>query len=202
MEKAHQVAAAVLAGGESRRMGVDKATMLMEGGFLIEKPLTALEKAGVASTVIIGGSAALLKKTGHQIVPDLWPHQGPLGGILSALHFFKEQKCAVIVLACDLPFANENEIAMLIKQAKAFPHTVVVPEVQGRHQWMHACWPPEVLPYLEKAFTSGERAPFRAVHGFPVTTIKRDGADFYKDLDQPSDLLAVPGEDGKVRRSH
>jgi molybdopterin-guanine dinucleotide biosynthesis protein A len=202
MENDHRVAGAVLAGGESLRMGVDKATMLVDGGFLIEKPLKALEAAGVESRAIIGGSSEVLKKTGSLVVPDRWPQQGPLGGILSALHFFKEQKCSVIVLACDLVLANENEIARLIQQAELFPHTVVVPEVQERRQWMHACWPPEALPHLEKAFSDGERAPFRAVHGFPVTSFKRDGNDFYKDLDQPSDLLAATDGDGKVRRSH
>ena len=76
---------AVLCGGRSRRFGRDKATYLHNGTPLARISLRALREAGASEVFSIGGDADALSDMGFSAVPDDYPGEGPLGGIICAL---------------------------------------------------------------------------------------------------------------------
>ena len=88
---------AVLAGGQSRRFGSDKALAMLGGKALIEHAIAALSTQTEA--VIVCG------REWTDWVPDRpAPHLGPLGGINAALHCAVERGFdAVLTVPCDAP---------------------------------------------------------------------------------------------------
>ncbi|HLM64354.1 MAG TPA: molybdenum cofactor guanylyltransferase [Acidimicrobiales bacterium] len=77
--------AAVLCGGASRRMGQDKAFLVVEGEAMVVRVARALRGAGAGEVVAVGGDAAGLRGLGLAHLPDDHPGDGPLGGVLTAL---------------------------------------------------------------------------------------------------------------------
>ena len=99
---------AVLAGGESRRFGRDKAATEIEGVPMVLRASHAL--AAVCDDVVIVSSRSVSESWGT-VLKDLRPGFGPLAGIESALHHaFNNQASAVFVLATDLPSVGPEVI--------------------------------------------------------------------------------------------
>src|SRR5688572_7864759 len=78
-------AAAVLCGGVSRRMGTDKALVEIDGTPMAVRVARALTAAGARRVIAVGGDARALASAGLEVVPDLEPGAGPLGGVVTAL---------------------------------------------------------------------------------------------------------------------
>ena len=76
---------AVLCGGASRRMGVDKAAVEVDGTPMARRVGDVLAAAGCSPVIAIGGDPTALGHLGLDVVDDGFPGQGPLGGILTAL---------------------------------------------------------------------------------------------------------------------
>jgi len=107
---------ALLAGGQSRRMGRDKAQIVVDGLPLLER--TARIALAVCPSVIVVGRA----QPGHWPLPqvsfleDESPQQGPLGGLATALRHSGDS--AVLLLACDLPALTEAALGWLLQSAQ------------------------------------------------------------------------------------
>ena len=76
---------AVLCGGASRRMGRDKATLVLDGRPLAVRVADELAAAGALRVEAVGGDAEALVRAGLVHRPDRWPGEGPLGGIVTSL---------------------------------------------------------------------------------------------------------------------
>ena len=193
---------AVLTGGASRRMGRDKALLRISGRALAVVVADAIVAAGADRVVAIGGDRAALVAEGLTVVPDRYPGQGPLGGILTALGHFEDSTQPVVVLACDLPAADPRNVAAVVQALGDLDGpAVAVPVVDGRRQWMHASWTPATAPLLSAAFMDGERATWRAAEvlvdtGLRILEVDGPAPDGFRDVDQPSDLLSDQSADG------
>ena len=94
---------AVLAGGQSRRMGRDKALLPLGGQTLIERVLAAAHPLGYPRVII--GEPAAYTHLKLPVLPDRRPKLGPLGGLYTALD---ATAAPVLLLACDLPFLTPD----------------------------------------------------------------------------------------------
>lgn len=92
---------AVLAGGQSSRMGTDKAFVRVLGRPLIELVLEPLQGLG-AETLIITNHPEPYRYLGLPLFPDVLPAMGALGGLYSALHYSTQPH--TLCAACDMPF--------------------------------------------------------------------------------------------------
>jgi molybdopterin-guanine dinucleotide biosynthesis protein A len=101
---------AVLAGGESRRFGSDKALALHRGTALIDHARASLAPH-VDAVVVVGGERA-----GVEAVPDRpAPGLGPLGGVCGALAYARLHGFeAVLTVPCDTPDLPAEALTSLI----------------------------------------------------------------------------------------
>ncbi|MEX2409788.1 MAG: molybdenum cofactor guanylyltransferase, partial [Candidatus Paceibacterota bacterium] len=97
------ITAFILAGGESRRFGENKALFQYK-----KKPLIAhvIDKisGSFKNLVIIGKNDAIYRKFGYTVIEDLLPYQNPLVGIYTGLMYSNTDWNFFI--ACDMPFFN------------------------------------------------------------------------------------------------
>lgn len=121
----------VLTGGRSVRMGRNKATLPWHGGTLAGAIARQVESA--AGSVTLVGTAA---DPGLQIVPDLYPGFGPVGGIATALSHSEAEWN--LIVACDMPGLTSEWLRNLIRQRSG---QVTVPQsTDGRLHGLCAVW--------------------------------------------------------------
>ncbi len=181
-------AGAVLCGGASRRMGRDKALIVVEGRALAVRVAEAIAAAGATSVLAVGGEVGALQDAGLTAVPDAEPGAGPLTGIVTALGAVPGD--IVFVAACDLVAPSAVAVAAAVRALADDPLAdVAAPVVGGRRQWMHAAWRRRAEVPLGAAFAAGERAVHAAVSagGLRVVDVAVD-ARSVADADTPSDL--------------
>ena len=129
------VTGVLLAGGNSSRMGRNKALMPLAGRRLVDRALAVL--AGLFDDLLmVTNSPELYADLGIRMVPDLVTGKGALGGIHSAVHHAVAPHC--LVVACDMPFLNADVLRYLADQRAEYD--VVVPNVNGRPQPLHAVY--------------------------------------------------------------
>src|SRR5438105_1342048 len=102
--------AAILAGGQSNRMGMDKALLRFRvgGPTLIEAVVERLAAAGFGSDslLVVTNSPQNYAFLGLRVVSDDIQGAGPLGGVLTALAHSLHQR--VLIVACDMPTLNPS----------------------------------------------------------------------------------------------
>lgn len=179
------VVGAVLTGGASRRMGVDKATLVVEGVPMAVRVADALRAAGAVAVVVVGHAV-----DGEDHVADAHPGEGPLGGVLTALaHAATTGAGRLVVAPCDLVAPDPAAFAALVATLDRHPAAAAV--IAG---------PDDPLPLalrlaptaavtagLADVFAAGERSLRRAVAGLdPIVAHLPAGAT--ADADVPADL--------------
>jgi molybdopterin-guanine dinucleotide biosynthesis protein A len=142
---------AVLIGGQSRRMGRNKATLRIGVRTVLERVVLALRPL-VQNLCLIGASSAPLPETlSHMAVePDRIPGLGPLSGIHTAL---LGAESPVVVVACDLPFVTTDFLSGLAERLEP-NFDAVVPEASRGPVAVCAVYRPRCLPELEARISS------------------------------------------------
>jgi molybdopterin-guanine dinucleotide biosynthesis protein A len=123
------VDAAILAGGRARRLGgQDKRALRVGPATILERQFAALD--GLVDRVfVVGGDLAAAGSVGSDVVPDLLPNAGALGGLYTAL--CEAAGSHVLVVACDLPFVTTPLLARLISLASDECDAVVPRSADG-----------------------------------------------------------------------
>ncbi|MBI2810941.1 MAG: molybdenum cofactor guanylyltransferase [Candidatus Melainabacteria bacterium] len=101
------VTALVLCGGKSRRMGRPKAFLPFEGTTMVNHVLNQVRDL-FAEVFIVANEPDNYEDLGVDVVKDILPYRGPLGGILSGLLVAKHEY--TFVIACDMPFVDKRLI--------------------------------------------------------------------------------------------
>lgn len=100
------IAGVVLAGGRSKRMGVDKALLPWHGRPLIEHMRGLLLDTG-ATTVVFSGERA-----GYPGIADRWPDHGPIGGLASVVAGLDDGE--LLVVPVDMPLLTVDMLRTLL----------------------------------------------------------------------------------------
>lgn len=139
----------VQAGGESRRMGSDKALIPFLGQPLIQRVLGRL--AHLADEVIVTtNNPPAYRFLGLPIAADLLPGRGALGGLFTALSVATQPLVAVV--ACDMPFVNPGLLQAAHAKLLAFDCDAVIPLTAGGSEPFHAVYRRETcLPAIQRA---------------------------------------------------
>jgi len=146
--------AVILTGGESKRMGADKASVVLSGESLLEHVLAQLEP--LFSDMLISVREKRSDIAYPQIV-DGSKQRGPMVGIKSALEVVKTDW--VFVIACDMPFISTGLIQHLAGLRS--PHDAVVPFAFDRPQPLFGFYNKTCLPLMEARMKQGQRSMIR-----------------------------------------
>ena len=149
----------VLAGGESRRMGRDKALVEFGGEPLVARAIGIMREAGLEPR--IAGARATLDVFAP-VIADAEPGRGPLGGICAALAACAEQWA--VFLPVDLPLLPASLIAYLLRRAQVTQSAITLASVGGFAQTFPAVVDRAVLPALEAELDAGSLGAFAALH--------------------------------------
>jgi molybdopterin-guanine dinucleotide biosynthesis protein A len=98
--------AVLLAGGESRRMGTDKATFLFRGKPLWQVQLETLRRLRPSEIFVSARTDPLWRPADVRFVADIPPSRGPLSGLAASLA--KIHTAYLVALAIDMPFMTGN----------------------------------------------------------------------------------------------
>jgi molybdopterin-guanine dinucleotide biosynthesis protein A len=173
---------AILAGGDSTRMGVNKALLEFGGVRIIEMLLRTMRPL-FPEIAIVANDPDAYADLAVPIWLDRISEKGPLGGIYTAvLHAAFPQ---IFCMACDMPFANPAVIAYLRDVAPGFD--VVVPRTPDGYQPLHAVYSKTCLPHME-AMLRADRLRINRL--FPRVHVRMVGEDELRPLD-PSLLCFV-----------
>lgn len=141
------LSAVLLAGGESRRMGHDKATMEWMGRPLWEWQLEKLRALRPERVLVSARKKISWAPRDAEVIVDLPPSRGPLSGLSAALGAI--QTDYLLALATDLPFMTLEHLEMLCTAARN--GAGVVPVLNGKAEPLCAIYPAESRADFAKA---------------------------------------------------
>lgn len=161
-------------------MGVDKATVSVDGVAMARRVADAMVAAGCSPVLAVGGDALELGRLGLECVVDQYPGDGPLGGILTALAV----QSPAAVMACDLPRLRAATVTSLL--AALGDHAAAI-AFSDRAEPLCAVWTDRAIPVLRARFQAGERAVHRAIDGLDVAWVTVASTHLHN-VNTPGDL--------------
>jgi molybdopterin-guanine dinucleotide biosynthesis protein A len=176
------VSAIILAGGQSRRMGRDKALIDYDGKPIIAHVIDLLRELS-EDVIVVSNRSETYAPFGARIVPDYDPPGGPLGGIYTGLSAAKND--LAIVVACDMPFLNRSLLRHLIDRAQ--PADAVVMLTDGEYEPLHAVYRRTCLPSIQDHLLKGDR---RVISFFDDVRLATVPADEWRVIDPSGQSIA------------
>lgn len=161
--------AIILVGGKSRRMGVNKAFLKINGKTFLERQISLL-KTIFNEILISANSPAEYEGFGIPVITDIYPDKGPLGGIYTALT--NSSSDYSFIIACDMPFVEKSLISELADSIKGYD--VVVPENGQYLEPLHAFYSKRCIVPIKKQIDSGN---LRITDFFPLVNVKKVAID-------------------------
>lgn len=181
----------ILAGGDSRRMGQDKPTLLLDGETLLARVADRMRPLFADLIVSVRSHREDIY---FPQVCDATETSGPLAGVLAGMS--SAQTPWVFVLACDMPFVAPPLVERLAEMRGNYQ--AVVPVVGGHAQPLTAFYARSLLPELQRLAQTGVRGLRDSLQHLRVNFV--DEAELqacdsqlrsFFDLDTPQDLAAA-----------
>jgi len=142
----------ILAGGQSRRYGTNKALEKLDGIPLIEHACMSLKKA-VSQVVISTNEPEIYEFLGLPMFRDQVKGLGPLSGIHAALRFIRGE--AGFFVACDMPFLNPSLIRHMAECCR--DADAVVPRIGPYVEPLHSLYKKTCRPSVDHAVARREK---------------------------------------------
>ncbi|MBV8907245.1 MAG: molybdenum cofactor guanylyltransferase [Acidobacteriia bacterium] len=165
-------------------MGRDKALLPLRGRALGQYIADAV--AAAAGRVVLVGDPERYGPLGYPVIPDRYPGEGPLGGILTALADTAADWN--LVLACDMPEVETHFLETLLHAAEERGGDVLTPAgPSGRSEPLCSVYHRRALPAFELVFARGERKISAALAAVRTAVLPVAGVDFTQNINTPED---------------
>ncbi|WP_163293911.1 NTP transferase domain-containing protein [Desulfovibrio sp. JC022] len=173
------ISAAILAGGEGRRMGrKDKSCLEISGEKLVSRIIRSIEGL-FAETFVITRSPENHPDLDVRLVGDLFESRSSLTGIHSALYHALTDH--VFISACDSPFLNRELIHELISRVEPEDDVVIPMHPDGFYEPLCAVYSKRCLPFIEENL---KKNIFQIIRFFPQVRVKTVDTDQLAKKDQ------------------
>jgi len=142
-----KVTSIILAGGKNLRLGRNKALEAIDGKTLIERVVERLKPLSDHLIIVASPEQFNLPLAFEaEILPDRYPHYGPLGGIYTGL--LASRSLHSIVVACDMPFLNTALLRYMVEISDGYD--AVVPRLDdGMVEPLHAIYSRDCLDNMK-----------------------------------------------------
>lgn len=184
-------AAAVLAGGQSRRMGRDKA-LIAPGGISLLERVVRVARSAVADVLVVGRDRPRdWPLADVPFLADETPGLGPIGGIQTAL---RHRGADLIVLGCDMPHVTAEALSWLSNTAE--PHgdaDGLAVRSGGRLQPLFAVYRLTCLSLIDRRVAEGKLSLTGLVQAgwFTIVEVPARFAPLLLNVNTPDDLAAL-----------
>jgi molybdopterin-guanine dinucleotide biosynthesis protein A len=180
----------IQAGGQSQRMGRDKALVQLAGKPIIEHILERIEGLG-NEVLITTNTPEAYAYLGIRLEGDSVPGAGSLAGLQTALRASRYPH--TLVLACDMPFVSRPLLEFMIELIPSAD--IIVPQRQGVFEPMHAIYSQTCLLPLEAALRKGDtrvisfydQVQVRTIDELELARFDPQGMSFFN-INTPDDL--------------
>ncbi len=172
-------------------MGRDKSLLPFRGRPLIATVAETVARAAGAATLV--GNPALSMVTEFPAIPDLYPGEGPLGGILTALrHTVSDWN---LVTACDMPALDPGFLNTLFEAAESCNAAVLLPvRPDGLAEPLCAIWHRRSHHAVEAAFAAGVRKVTAALDGVAIVRYRVNESAPFQNVNTPEDWSGYAAE--------
>jgi molybdopterin-guanine dinucleotide biosynthesis protein A len=184
------ISAVLLAGGQSRRMGREKATILFRGKPLWQIQLDLLRKLQPAEIFVSARTDPAWRPPNLTFVPDEPPSRGPLSGLAATLARIRSSH--LLVLAIDMPSMNEGHLHYLGGEIE--PGCGVLPMIGDRAEPLAAIYPVEARTHFVNALSGVDFSmqtltnQLVKISRLRVIRVSEEEQQFYRNLNEPDDL--------------
>ena len=188
------ISAVLLAGGESRRMGQDKATLVFRGRPLWQTQVDLLRKLNPHEIFISARTDPPWLPADVSFVADAKSSGGPLSGITSALMRISTKY--LLALAVDMPLMTENYLCSLCQLIE--PDRGVVPTIGDRAEPLAAIYPKcaesDFITALSSADVSLQSLTKKlvALNKLSLFGVSKADEKLFRNLNEPGDFVATP----------
>jgi molybdenum cofactor guanylyltransferase len=189
------ISTVLLAGGQSRRMGRDKAAILFRGKPLWRIQLDLLHKLQPAEIFISARTDPAWRPPGLTFVPDQPPSRGPVSGLAATLARIRSNH--LLVLAIDMPSMDEKHLRYLCDKIE--PGRGVLPMMGKRSEPLAAIYPVEARVEFVNALSGADFSMQTLTNQLVkmgklrVSRVSQEEQRFYRNLNEPDDLDDLTG---------
>ena len=185
--------ALLLAGGQSRRMGTDKAGLLWNGQPFVE--VIARQLAVFEERLFSVGAARAPLPPPWRSVTDVYPDCGPMGGLHAGLSACRSPYLAAV--SCDLPLLESSLPLHLFSLACGDYDAVVPVTPDGRVHPLCAVYRKDLVPLLEARLQNGNYRLMDALASCRLRRVPVDGAfaRMLTNVNTPEDYQALLAKD-------
>jgi len=180
----------VMAGGESRRMGENKAFIVYHKKPQVYEAITLLNKICRNVFISCRKEHGNLFNSNIKRIYDLDCAKGPMAGILAAFKQFPDK--AWLVLPCDLPFIDLELVQYLLeKRVPGRPVTLFSSE-GGRIEPLVSIWEPKSYEILQKSAASEEYGITKCLNNCDIEIVKSPNPEKLINVNTRQEYLTIP----------
>jgi molybdopterin-guanine dinucleotide biosynthesis protein A len=192
------LSAVLFAGGESRRMGADKATLHFGGKPLWQHQVNLLRQLQLSEILVSARIDPVWRPNDIDLVLDTTGLHGPLSGLAAALA--RSRTSHLLALAIDMPFMTADYLRSL--GTKIQPDSGVVPMIANRAEPLAAIYPAKAIAHVCAALRGPDFSLQHLVkqllhdgklHAVPVGNEERR---LFRNLNAPGDLSSTGNHSG------
>ena len=172
MERADNYSLLLLAGGKSSRMGTNKAELLYEGKSFLENIIEKAKCLGLKNIYISGYQ---WNYEDVQVVYDIYPEIGPLGGLHAVLTNAQTSYC--LVLPVDIPQIPVTFLDELIKIHEQGTIDIEMPllvEREGFLEPLIGIYPVIMKNFIEERIAAGNFSVFRMIKEWGYVSVQTE----------------------------
>ena len=136
------------------RLGRDKIQETVGADSLLQRVLSQLTPFNRDIIIVTADKKSLPQFNGYpryRVVTDIYPGKGALGGIYTGL--VKSSSTYNLVVACDMPFLNQDLLRYMVGLAEGFD--LVVPRLGELSEPLHAVYAKNLLVRIERLLKRG-----------------------------------------------
>jgi len=184
------LSAVLLAGGESRRMGNDKATFVFRGKPLWQVQLETLQKLRPKEIFVSARIDPPWRREDVLFVADLPPSRGPLSGLAASMN--QMTTTHLLALAIDMPWMTNEYLELLCAQME--PGRGVLPKIDDRAEPLAAIYPRQAAIETSKTLAGTDFSlrslafDLVAVGKLRAVPVRQQEEKFFRNINELSDL--------------
>ena len=170
----NKILGVVLAGGKSQRFGQDKSQVKLNGKILIDYILSEIIDEFKETLIVTNQSISFMGSKKITVIEDLKKGLGPLGGVLSAMKWIKDNNKEyswISTFPADTPFFTKKELKSFYNDIKIENNKLFFIKDKNTRHNIFGLWSLDLMDQLETDLYNGERKVEIWANSIGVSTV-------------------------------